>query len=133
VLPFIHHCAPGPARGARVSSAWVIKPTGGGQQVLAARGELLACLETVRIRGRSTARAPGGLPAAPGTDLGVGCGIALNGVSQNRLGVGVAQAASDGLQRDSGQDQHRNRNARLALSVPVSMGAPSETHANDPK
>ena len=32
--------------------------------------------ETVWIRGRSTARAPGGLSAPPGTDLDVGGGIA---------------------------------------------------------
>ena len=65
--------------------------------------------ETVRIRGRSTARAPGGLSAAPGTDLRVGRGIALIGVAQDRLGVGVAQEASDGLQRDSGVDLPRIR------------------------
>jgi hypothetical protein len=35
--------------------------------------------------------------------------------------------------RDSGEDQYWNRIARLALSVQASRGAPSETHANDPK
>jgi Transposase len=33
----------------------------------------------------------------------------------------------------AGEDQHRNRNARLAPSVQISRGAPGETRANDPK
>jgi len=43
--------------------------------------------ETVRIQGRSTARVPGGLAAAPETDLGVSHGITLIGVAQDRLGA----------------------------------------------
>jgi len=49
--------------------------------------------ETVRIRGRSTARAPGDLSAAPAADLRVGGGVVLVGVAKHCLGVGVRGGA----------------------------------------
>jgi len=51
-------------------------------------------LETDQNRGRSTVRAPGGAVAPPGADLRVRGGVALVGVPEHGLGVGVPEAAA---------------------------------------
>jgi transposase len=58
--------------------------------------------------------------------------------SAARLTLPQISAALTGARRrnvaeKAGEDQHRNRNERLALSVQISRGASGETHANNPK
>jgi hypothetical protein len=47
---------------------------------------------------------PGG-PAAPGADFRIGGGVALVGVPEHGLGIGVPESAPDGFQGHPGIDQ----------------------------